>query len=203
MMMAAMQAHIAEHAAYMYRQQVEQAMGTPLPDPGQPMAPEQEQQLAAAMAQAAQQVQQHNQQQAQAQQAQQQQQDPMYQLQVRSLDQRDTELKLKEQELQIKGADLADKQDLAEKKLMVEASDRADKTNLQERKLIQAGELGEQGIQVKALQVGMMGRAQDQQLLAQDRQNAQREVDEMQAEHATNAIGESGGPPKQSGGGDA
>jgi hypothetical protein len=192
MLMQAMQAHIAEHVAYQFRQQIEQMMGQPLPDPGQPMAPEQEQQLAQAMAQAAQQLAQQHQQQAQAQQAQQQQQDPMYQLQVRALDQRDKELQIKEKELQVKASDLADKTELAEKKLAVDAADKADKIDLQREKLAQAGELGEQGIEVKALQVGMMGRAQDQQLLAQDRANAEREVNEMQAEHDSNQIGDSG-----------
>ena len=192
MLMAAMQAHIAEHTAYQYRAQIEQAMGQPLPDPAQPMAPEQEQQLAQAMAQAAQQMTQQHQQQAQAQQAQQQAQDPMMALQTRALDQRDRELSIKEKELQVKATDLADKSDLAEKKLAVDATDKADKLDLQHAKLVQAGELGEKGIQVKALQVGMMGRAQDQQLLAQDRAEAQREVSEMQAEFETNTIGESG-----------
>jgi len=194
MLMQAMQAHIAEHVAYQYRQQVEQAMGQPLPDPGQAMAPEQEQALAAAMAQAAQQVAQQHQQQAQAQQAQQQQQDPMYQLQVRALDQRDRELGIKENEMKVKATNMADQTELGEKKLAVDAADKADKIDLQAAKLRQAGELGEQQVEVKALQVGMMGRAQDQQLLAQDRANAEREVNEMQAEHDANDIGESGGP---------
>ena len=197
MLMQAMQAHIAEHVAYQYRQQVEQAMGQPLPDPGQPMAPEQEQALAQAMAQAAQQLMQQHQQQAQAQQAQQQQQDPMYQLQVRALDQRDRELGIKEKELQVKAVDLSDKTELGEKKLAVDAADKSDKIDLQAAKLRQAGELGEQQVQAKVLQVGMMGRAQDQQLLAQDRAEAQREVNEMQAEHDTNDIGVSGGPAKK------
>jgi hypothetical protein len=60
--------------------------------------------------------------------------------------------------------------------------------------MVQQGELGEQQVQVKALQVGMMGRAQDQELLAADREAAQREVDEMQAAHASNEIGESATP---------
>ena len=199
-LMGAMQAHIAEHTAYQYRESIQQAMGTPLPDPGQPMAPEMEQQLAQAMAQAAQQVAQQNQQQAKAQQAQQQQQDPMYQLQVRALDQRDKELEIKDKELQVKAADLADKSDLAEKKVMVDAADRADKLDLAERKLVQQGELGEQQVQVKALQVGMMGRAQDQELLRSDREAAQREVDEMQSEHDANEIGESGRSANKGGG---
>jgi hypothetical protein len=195
MMTAAMQAHIAEHTAYQYRQSVEQALGQPLPDPGKPMAPEQEQQLAQALAQAAAQVQQTNQQQAKAAQAAQQAQDPMMQLQVRALDQRDRELGIKERELQVKASDLADKNDLSEKKFLTDAADKADKLDLQEKKLMQQGELGEQQIEVKALQVGMMGRAQDQALLAQDRADAQANVDRLSAEHATNEIGESA-PPK-------
>jgi hypothetical protein len=192
MMMAAMQAHIAEHTAYMYKQQIEQMMGQQLPDPGQPMQPEQEQQLAQALAQAAQQLSQQNQQQAQAQQAQQQQQDPMYQLQVRALDQRDKEIGIKEAEVQAKAADLSAKAKLAERQFIADVAETHDKLELQEAKLEQTGELGEKGVQVKALQVGMMGRAQDQQLLAQDRANAQADVERLQAEFATNLIGESG-----------
>ena len=77
---------------------------------------------------------------------------------------------------------------------MVDASDRADKLDLQHDKMVQAGELGEQQVEVKALQVGMMGRAQDQALLAEDRAAAQREVDEMQVEHDSNQVGESATP---------
>ncbi|HKV96063.1 MAG TPA: hypothetical protein VJR90_01050 [Gammaproteobacteria bacterium] len=197
MLMQAMQAHIAEHTAYQYRASVQQALGQPLPDPAAPMDEQQAQQLAQALAQAAQQVMQANQQQAQAQQAQQQAQDPMLQLQIRALDQRDKELGIKEKELQVKAADLADKQDLAEKKLMVDASDKSDKLDLNREKLIQQGELGEQQVRVKALQVGMMGRAQDQELLAQDRANAQADVDRLQAEHESNQMGLSRTPPTE------
>ena len=194
MLMAAMQAHIAEHTAYQYRAQIEQLMGVPLPDPGQPMAPEQEQALAQAMAQAGQQLSQQNQQAAQAQQAAKVQQDPMYQLQVRALDQQDKKLAIDDKKVTVDAAHKADLVDLQEKKLMVDASDRADKLDLQHDKMVQAGELGEQQVEVKALQVGMMGRAQDQALLAEDRAAAQREVDEMQAEHDSNEIGESATP---------
>lgn len=199
MMMAAMQAHIAEHTAYQYRQQIEQMLGQPLPDPGQPLQPEQELQLAQALAQVAQMVAQQHQQQAQAQQAAQIQQDPMYQLQVRALDQRDRELKRKEAELQVKAADLDAKAKLQEKKLLVDTAESVDKLVLAEQKLNQQGELGEQQVRVKALQVGMMGRAQDQQLLAQDREAARHDVETMQAEHDSNTIGTSGKPPEGSG----
>jgi len=89
----------------------------------------------------------------------------------------------------VKAADLEDKSALAEKKVSIEAADKADKIDLARDKVVQAGELGEQQIEVKALQVGMMGRAQDQELLAQDRANAQADVDRLAAEHDSNEIG--------------
>ena len=202
MMMAAMQAHIAEHTAYQYRQQIEQMLGQSIPDPGQPLQPEQELQLAQALAQVAQMVTQQHQQQAQAQQAQQQMQDPMYQLQVRALEQRDRELKRKEDELKVKAADLDAKVKLQAQKQLADTAESVDKLILAEKKLVQQGELGEEQVRVKALQVGMMGRAQDQQLLAQDREAARRDVDAMQAEHDSNRIGMSGGEPAGNTGGE-
>jgi hypothetical protein len=194
MMMGAMQAHIAEHTAYQWRAQMEQQLGQPLPDPAAPMDEQQQAQLVQAMAQAAQQVTQEHQQQAAQQKAQQAAQDPMIQLQTRALDQRDRELGIKEKELQVKASDLADKHQLAEDQLHVDAADKADKLDLAREKLVQAGELGEQQIEVKALQVGMMGRAQDQELLAQDRADAQADVDRLHAEHESDQIGLSKDP---------
>jgi hypothetical protein len=118
----------------------------------------------------------------------------MIQLQTRALDQRDRELGIKEKELQVKASDLADKHQLAEDQLHVDAADKADKLDLAREKLVQAGELGEQQIEVKALQVGMMGRAQDQELLAQDRADAQADVDRLHAEHESDQIGLSKDP---------
>jgi hypothetical protein len=68
-------AHIAEHMAFKYRQQIEQAMGLPLPPLNSKLPPEVEQQLSMSMASAAQKVLAGNQ--ADAQQQQQQQQDPI------------------------------------------------------------------------------------------------------------------------------
>jgi hypothetical protein len=189
MLMGAMQAHIAEHTAYLYRSQVQTAMGQPLPDPAQPMDEQQSQALAQAMATAGQQVAQQHAQEQQAAAAAQAAKDPMIALQTRALDQRDRELGIKENELKVKAADLEDKAALAEKKVSIDAADKADKIDIARDKLVQAGELGEQQIEVKALQVGMMGRAQDQELLAQDRANAQADVDRLAAEHDTNEIG--------------
>jgi len=80
MMFNAMQSHIAEHAAYAYRNQAQMMLGVELPDPNEAMPQEVEFQLSGLMAQAAQKVLQTNQAQAQQQQAQQQQQDPLVQI---------------------------------------------------------------------------------------------------------------------------
>jgi hypothetical protein len=83
-------AHIAEHTAFKYRQQIEQAMGVPLPPLNSQLPPEIEQQLSMAMAAAAQKVLAGNQADQQQQQAQQQAQDPLVQ-------QAQAEMQLKQQ----------------------------------------------------------------------------------------------------------
>jgi hypothetical protein len=108
MLMAAGQAHLAEHVAFAYRQRMEQAMGTALPDPEDDSIPqEMEYQLASVLAQAASKVLQQSQSETAQQQAQQAAQDPVLQLQK-------AELQLKQQEVtqngQIKQAELALKQ---------------------------------------------------------------------------------------------
>jgi hypothetical protein len=89
---AAMQAHIAEHFGFKYRQMIEQQMGAPLPKPDEELPEEYEIQISRLVAQASQQVLQANQAQAAQQQAQQQMQDPIIQMQ--------------QQELAIKGAEV-------------------------------------------------------------------------------------------------
>jgi hypothetical protein len=97
--MAAMQAHIAEHFGFKYRQQIEQQLGAPIPytenDDDEPMSEEYEVQLSRMVAQAARQLTTQNQAVAAQQQAQQQAQDPIVQMQM--------------QELQIKQAEQARK----------------------------------------------------------------------------------------------
>jgi hypothetical protein len=80
-LMAALQAHIAEHLAFKYRKQIEERLGAPLPMPDEELPEEIEIQLARLVAQAGQQLTQIHQQEAAQQQAQQQQQDPLFQLQ--------------------------------------------------------------------------------------------------------------------------
>ena len=99
MMGAALQAHIAEHFGFKYRQMIEQQLGAPLPyfkDEDEDSIPEEyELQISRLVAQASTQLLQQNQAQAAQQQAQQQAQDPIIQMQ--------------QQELQIKAQDQARK----------------------------------------------------------------------------------------------
>ena len=93
--MAALQAHIAEHTAFLYRKQIEDKLGVSLPPPNEPLPDEIEVTLSKLMAEAGRQLTQTHQQQAAQQQAQQQAQDPVMQMQQ-------AELQLKQQELQRK-----------------------------------------------------------------------------------------------------
>jgi hypothetical protein len=86
--MAALQAHIAEHFGFKYRQQIEQQLGAPIPyveDDDEPLSEEYEVQLSRMVAQAAQQLTTQNQAAAAQQQAQQQAQDPIIQMQQQEL----------------------------------------------------------------------------------------------------------------------
>jgi len=81
----ALQAHIAEHIGFSYRQQVEAKLGAQLPAPGEEMPDEVEKLLSQTMAKAGVQLTQQKQQQAAQAQAQAQQQDPAFQMQQAEL----------------------------------------------------------------------------------------------------------------------
>ena len=95
MIMAALQAHIAEHLGFHYRQLIEQQMGVPLPPPEEKLPEDVEVQLSRLIAEAGAQLLQLNQSQAQQAQNAQMAQDPMIQMQQ-------AELQLKGQEVQRK-----------------------------------------------------------------------------------------------------
>jgi hypothetical protein len=101
-MSAALLAHVAEHAGFMYRKQIEEQLGMSLPKDDEQMAPEIEQALSQMIAQAAQQALQVNQQQQAQQQSQQQAQDPLVQMQQQELQLKQGELQIKQGELQLK-----------------------------------------------------------------------------------------------------
>ena len=116
-MMAALMAHMAEHAAFAYRAQVEMQLGVPLPELAEednaPIAPEDEKALAPLIAAAAQRTMVQNQAMFAQQQAQQQAQNPELQLQQ-------AELRLRAQELQRKEADSQRDFQIAQQKIALE-----------------------------------------------------------------------------------
>jgi hypothetical protein len=103
--MAALSAHMAEHVAFQYRQQMEAQLGVPLNAPNEEMPEEFEVKLAGLLAQAGQQLTQENQAKAAQAAAQQKLQDPIIQMQQ-------AELQLKQAEQQRKAA--KDQADAAE-----------------------------------------------------------------------------------------
>jgi len=132
-MMAAVQAHIAEHFAFKYREQIEQQLGAPLPyykedDDDSQMPRDVEVQISRAVAQAAQQLTTLNMAEAQQKEAQQKAEDPIIQMQQQ-------ELQLKAQEQQRKAA--KDMSDAELKKLEIETHRQleTDRLNLDAHKL--------------------------------------------------------------------
>ena len=120
-MQAAVMAHIAEHVAFQYRNQIEERLGATLPTPNADLPEQVEVQLAKLVAQAAQQLTQIHQGEAAQQQAQQQQQDPIVQMQQQELQikMQDAQTKaqkvqgdlaIREAEMQMKAQEMASRQ---------------------------------------------------------------------------------------------
>ena len=118
--LAAAQAHVMEHLAFSYRQQLETTLGATLPPPPDPdedtgfLSPQEEIQVSQLAAMAAQQLLQNNQAKAQQQQIQQQMQDPIIQMQQQ-------ELQIKQQELQLKIRAQQSEQQFKQQQLALEA----------------------------------------------------------------------------------
>ena len=169
--MAALQAHLAEHTAFKYRKQMEEKIGAPLPPPNEQLPEDIEVTLAQVMAKAGTQLSQANQQQAAQAAAQQQMQDPTFQLQQQELaikqaevqrksqkDQMDAQLRMAEQErkTQKDAVDTAidaqqlklDRQELeieAEKegmKLAIDNRDKDDKLGVELAKILEGRDRG-------------------------------------------------------------
>jgi hypothetical protein len=146
--MAALQAHIAEHLGFSYRKQIEERLGAPLPPPDEPLPEEIEVSLSRLVAEAGQQLTQIHQSQAAQQQAQQMAQDPLVQLQQ-------AEVKTKQQEVQRKlQKDMADVQ-ISREKLALES-----------KRLEIERERNEQQAQVQERQAADKTRSQDKQFAA-------------------------------------
>jgi hypothetical protein len=113
-MMAAIQAHIAEHLGFMYRRKIEEQMGVPLPPPNEKLPEDVEVQLSKLIADASTQLLQKNTAEAQQKQAQQQAQDPLIQMQQ-------AELKIKGDEVARKAAKDQAEMALAQARLQIDA----------------------------------------------------------------------------------
>jgi hypothetical protein len=145
---AALMAHVAEHAGYQYRKQIEAQLGLALPPEDEDLPPQIEQALSSMMAQAAQQALQMNQQQAQQQQAQQQAQDPMVMMQQQELQLKQGSLQLEAQKVQQDFAIEQAKLELEKQKMVLDASAKADANNA--RKEESAAKMQLEGVKVGA-----------------------------------------------------
>jgi len=118
---AAIMAHVAEHMAFAYRQQVEEQLGVPLTAPDAELDEQTEVQISRLVAQAAQQLLQSNMGKAQQAQAQQMAQNPQLQMAQAELQLRAQELQRKEQDSQRDFAIAQEKINLERERLAVEA----------------------------------------------------------------------------------
>jgi hypothetical protein len=116
--MGALDAHIREHLAFVFRRQIEEELGTPLPPMDQPLPQDVEKRLSTLVADAADQLMGKKQQQQQAEMQAQQQQDPIIQMRQQELGIQESEVQRKQQ------ADMA-KQQLEQQKLAMEAEQHA------------------------------------------------------------------------------
>ena len=133
--MASLQAHIAEHLGFAYRQKIEEKLGAPLPAPNEELPEDMEVQLSRLVADAGKQLTQANQQQAAQQKAQQQQQDPIIQMKQAELQIKQSEEQRKAQkdqaDSQVKQAELKQKQ----QKMMIDAKIASEQINVEKAEL--------------------------------------------------------------------
>ena len=145
MLMQAAQAHITEHVAFAYREQVQKQMGVTLPEPDAELPQEIEMQLSRLSADAADKLLQRHQAEAQMQKNQQLQQDPLVQMQQ-------AELQIKQKEVDIK-----------EKQMISNAAAEADKIAL-DRERLQA-DMEREGLRVGAQTAVAKAKLESQQQL--------------------------------------
>ncbi len=110
---AALDAHVAEHLAFLYRQQIEEQLGVPLPKPNEVLPEDAELEVSRLVSRAAKQLLGKNQQEVAQQQAAEVAQDPLTQIQQR-------ELAIKEQEAQAKAQKMMADAQLEKEKLELE-----------------------------------------------------------------------------------
>ena len=132
--MGAMQAHIAEHVGYAYRNKIELALGVALPNQEDELPEQMEKEISRLMAEASGQVLAESKAMMAQQQAQQNAQDPVLQLQM--------------QELQLKAKEV----DIKERKLMADAAAKADDIRLKELEIESKEQIAGMNAQIKVAQ---------------------------------------------------
>ena len=165
-MMSALQAHIAEHVAFAYRNKIEEQLGAPLPKPDEDMPEELELQVSRLAAEAGKRLLTVNQQEAAQQQAQQQAQDPIVQMQQQELALKKAEFELKKQKMMTDAATTAEQLKLKEKEFLADTAAKADELKLKEKEILteaaaKADELRLKG-EIEGVRVGVdIGKAKD------------------------------------------
>jgi len=150
-MQAAMEAHLAEHLAFQYRLEIEKQLGVPLPEEGEVMPENIQNQVARLSADAAQKLLQQNQADASQRQAQKLQEDPLIQMQQE-------ELRMKVQKTQ---ADI----ELDKAKLMLEQEKLS--TNVQRDMILEKARI-ESNEQIAGAQLGAKAVTDDKQIKAKE-----------------------------------
>ena len=133
--MAAMQAHIAEHVGYAYRMKIEAALGVQLPAPDQDMPEDMEKEMSKMMAMAAPQVLAQSKAMISQQQAQQNAQDPVLQLQAQELSIKKQDADTKAKKVAAEAAAKADELDIKREQLELEKQKLSSKDTLEGFKL--------------------------------------------------------------------
>jgi hypothetical protein len=158
-LMAALQAHIAEHLGFQYRKQIEEQLGVVLPPPDENLPPDLEVELSGLIARASVQLSQLHKQAAAQAQAQQNAQDPLLQIELQGLE-------VKKAEVQRKAAkDAADNQ-IKQQELALKAQDSQGNVAEKQQELALKAQEGAMELQQKA-QEGQLKLSQQQEQLRQ------------------------------------
>ena len=136
----ALDAHVREHLAFVFRRQIEQELGAPLPPVGEPLPPNIEKQLSVMIADAADQMMGKKQQQAQAEQMAAQQEDPIVKQRERELGIREMDVQRKQQadqaKLQLDTAKLDHDREKAAAGISMDQKELEAKVQLEQQKIV-------------------------------------------------------------------